>query len=113
MKTGASLCIALTGSMAIAAGVCRADPTDASSTVVPIQQARIQLGQNYPEPIADAQDGAEGTRVQLDALEVQGRALPGISENSSQADIPFGLAGVAWSLRHPSEAERLFLPVQN
>jgi hypothetical protein len=111
-----SICATLSGLIAIGAVDCRADPTEATSTTttIPLQQARIQLGQNYPvdqnylQPTA----GVQTAGLQLDAVP-QEHVLPGIPENSSQAEIPFGFAGVAWTLRHPSEAERLFLPVQN
>jgi hypothetical protein len=35
----------------------------------------------------------------------------GVRERPLQAQIPLGLAGVAWGFRHPGEAWRLFLPV--
>lgn len=102
---------ALTGLMTFAALECAAGA--AESTTVPVQQARIQLGQNYPQPSTETADRTGGNRLQWDEVEVQQNALPGIPENSDQAEIPFGFAGVAWSVRHFGEAERLFLPVLN
>jgi hypothetical protein len=84
-----------------------------NTTTVSIQRARIQLGQNYPPPRADIEDKTAGMRVKLDAVEVEGHAMPGIPEGNLQAQIPFGLAGVSWGLTHPGDAVRLVLPIQN
>ena len=48
---------------------------------------------------------------ELYEVEIEVRAPPGVPEQPLQAQIPFGLAGLAWSIRHPGEAWRLFLPV--
>ena len=47
----------------------------------------------------------------LDELEIEVRAPRGVPERPLQAQIPLGLAGLAWGLRHPAQAWRLFLPV--
>ena len=38
-------------------------------------------------------------------------AWPGVRESPREAQIPFGLAGIAWGVRHPSASWRLVLPV--
>jgi hypothetical protein len=81
------------------------------SASVPLQGARIQLGQNYPHGLAPPGDVSDSQRIKLDGVEVQDRPLPGIPEDSLQADIPFGLAGIGWGLNHLDQAPRLFLPV--
>jgi hypothetical protein len=83
------------------------------TATVSVQQARIDLGQNYPPPSEDIQNKTGGRRVDLDAEEVEEHPMTGIPEGNLQAKIPFGLAGVAWGLRHPSDVERLVLPIQN
>ena len=47
----------------------------------------------------------------LDELEIEVRAPRGVAEPPLQPQIPLGLAGLAWGLRHPAQAWRLFLPV--
>lgn len=48
---------------------------------------------------------------ELDEVEIEARAPAGVHEQSLQSQIPFGLAGLAWGFRHPSQAWRLLLPV--
>jgi len=59
--------------------------------------------------------GGDATRQQfdgqLDEVELQARARRGLLEPPVEAKIPFGFAGLAWAIRHPSEAWRLILPV--
>ena len=43
--------------------------------------------------------------------EIVVRAPPAVSERPLQSQIPVGLAGIGWGIRHPSQAWRLFLPV--
>ncbi len=65
---------------------------------------QILLGENLP--------GSPKHRAyELDEVEIEVRAPYGVPERPPQAEIPLGLAGLAWGLRHPSQAWRLFLPV--
>lgn len=48
---------------------------------------------------------------ELDEVDIELRAPYRVPERLPQAGIPMGLAGLAWELRHPSLAWRLFLPV--
>jgi hypothetical protein len=68
------------------------------------QQLDSQLGRNLtPTPASP--------KEQLDQVEIEARAPPGVAEEPLQAQIPFGLPAVAWGVRHPGEAWRLFVPV--
>jgi hypothetical protein len=62
-----------------------------------------------PEELEDSL-GRENAQHQLE-LEIEVRAPPGLREQPVQAQIPFGLAGLAWGVRHPGQAWRLLLPV--
>jgi hypothetical protein len=52
-----------------------------------------------------------GTDQPLESVEIEIRAPRGVRESPLQAPIPFGFAAIAWGIRNPSEAWRLFLPV--
>jgi hypothetical protein len=74
------------------------------ASVVSPEQLDSQLGHNLTQSPASPAD-------QLDQVEIEVRAPRGVPEQAQQAQIPFGLGGVAWGFRHPGEAWRLFLPV--
>lgn len=71
--------------------------------VVSPEDLQMMLGPEGPAVDPDEED--------LDNIEIEARLYPGTSESSTQAEIPYGFAGIAWSLRHPQQAWRLFLPV--
>jgi hypothetical protein len=50
-----------------------------------------------------------GTDQPLESVEI--RAPRDARESRLHAPIPFGFAAIAWGIRNPSEAWRLFLPV--
>jgi hypothetical protein len=72
--------------------------------VISPQDLQILLGENLPE-------SPENHAYELDEVDIEVRAPYGVSERAPQAGVPMGLAGLAWGLRHPSQAWRLFLPV--
>jgi hypothetical protein len=74
------------------------------TTVIAPEELDSELGPNLTDTPASPEN-------QLDEVEVETRTLPGVQEQPLQSRIPFGLAGIAWGFRHPSEAWRLFLPV--
>ncbi|HLZ96952.1 MAG TPA: hypothetical protein VKP66_03345 [Steroidobacteraceae bacterium] len=78
----------------------RAGPARA---VIPPEDLHNLLGKNFPESLGAACD--------LNEVEIGVRAPRGVPERPLQARIPMGLAGLAWGVRHPSQAWRLFLPV--
>lgn len=55
--------------------------------------------------------GAADHERQLDQVEIEMRAPPGLPEQPLQARIPFGLAGLAWAVRRPSQSWRLLMPL--
>jgi hypothetical protein len=55
--------------------------------------------------------GAPDDERELDEVEIEVRAPPGVPEQPLRARIPFGLAALAWAARHPSQSWRLVLPV--
>jgi hypothetical protein len=84
----------------------------ARATVSPEELAMMFGSPQPPEapgagsPVANRPGSADLTTVEIDS-----RARRGIVESAPQASIPFGLAGIAWAIRHPSQAWRLVLPV--
>jgi hypothetical protein len=72
--------------------------------VVSPEYLQILLGENLAE-------SPENHAYELDELEIEVRAPYGVPELPRQAEIPMGLAGLAWGLRHPGQAWRLVLPV--
>src|SRR2546430_2473007 len=75
-----------------------------ATTVISPQELQTLLGGNVPE-------SRENTQKALEEVEIEVRAPPGVPERPLQAQIPLGLAGLLWGIRHPSQAWRLFLPV--
>ena len=71
--------------------------------IVSPEELQMMLGPEDPVVDPDEED--------LDSVETEARVYPGTSESSTEAEIPYGLAGIAWSLRHPGRSWRLFLPV--
>lgn len=76
----------------------------AAAGVISPQELQTLLGESLPE-------SPQSRTYTLDELEIEVRAPRGVPERPLQAQIPMGLAGLAWGLRHPGEAWRLFLPV--
>lgn len=75
-----------------------------ATTVISPQELQTLLGRNVPESRENAQKA-------LDEVEIEVRAPPGVPERPLQGQIPLGLAGLPWGIRHPTQAWRLFLPV--
>ena len=71
--------------------------------VIAPEDLRNLLGKNFPESLG----GDHG----LNELEIEVRAPRAVPQRPVQTRIPMGLAGLAWGVRHPSQAWRLFLPV--
>jgi hypothetical protein len=70
--------------------------------IVTPEELRILLGRNL---------GGQDPQQELDKIEIETRASPGIPEQPAQEPVPFGLAGLAWGIRHPDQSWRLFFPV--
>ena len=75
-----------------------------ATTVISPQELQTLLGGNVPE-------SRENTQKALEEVEIEVRAPPGVPERPLQAQIPLGLAGLLWGIRHPRQAWRLFPPV--
>lgn len=63
------------------------------------------------EECLGSDDGGQQFDEQLNEVEIEVRAPPDLREPPLQAQIPLGLAGLAWGIRHPTQAWRLILPV--
>ena len=50
-----------------------------------------------------------GSDRALETVEI--RAPQEVHESPREVSVPFGLAGIVWGVRHPTQAWRLFLPV--
>jgi hypothetical protein len=74
----------------------------ASGVLSPEDLRELRSG-NLPDSPENAYD--------LNDVEIEVRAPRGVPECPLQAQIPLGLAGLAWGARHPGQAWRLFLPV--
>jgi hypothetical protein len=74
------------------------------ATVISPQELDSLLGPNITETPASPDN-------ELDEVEIEARALPGVYEQPLQSQIPFGLAALGWGVEHPREAWRLLLPV--
>ena len=67
-----------------------------------------------PDKLEDffgSDDGGQQFDEQSNEVEIEVRAPRGLPEPPLQAQIPLGLAGLAWGIRHPAQAWRLILPV--
>jgi hypothetical protein len=73
------------------------------TTVISPEELDRLLGPNLTETPASPDD-------ELDEVEIEARALPGVYEQPLQSQIPFGLPALAWGVEHPREAWRLLLP---
>jgi hypothetical protein len=74
------------------------------ATVISPEELDSFLGPNLTETPASPDN-------ELDEVEIEARALPGVYEQPLQSQIPFGLAALGWGVEHPREAWRLLLPV--
>jgi hypothetical protein len=63
------------------------------------------------EDFPGSDNGGQQFDEQLNRVEIEVRAPRGLPEPPLQAQIPLGLAGLAWGIRHPAQAWRLILPV--
>jgi hypothetical protein len=75
-----------------------------SGRVISPENLQILLGEDLPE-------SPENHAYELDDVAIEVRASYGVSERPPHAEIPLGLAGLAWGVCHPSQAWRLLLPV--
>lgn len=75
-----------------------------------IDQLDLRLGSNarYMTP-ARIRDAIGEPREPLPTVEID--APSGIRQSAVSAQIPFGIEGIFWGFRHPSQAWRLVLPV--
>jgi hypothetical protein len=73
---------------------------------------QMMLGREDPA-ITGSENAEFGSEedAELTTPEIETRAPPGIQESGPQAQIPFGLSGIAWGFEHPTQAWRLLMPV--
>jgi len=77
-------------------------PAGPVGTAISARELQSLVGRNMPDNSASA-----GYPTQ----EIVVRAPSAVSERPLQSQIPVGLAGIGWGIRHPTQAWRLFLPV--
>jgi len=78
---------------------------------LPVGPSATVISANELDGLRDHHAAGQQFDKQLDEVELEVRAPRGLPEPPVEATIPFGLAGLAWGVRHPSEAWRLILPV--